>query len=256
MRYRRTFDLVRGWESFYGRAEQNLSAYRAGEAVGRLNTWLCNFDGPAAQTTALRAAAALQVVDPVRCTAQLLEALTEACGEVYHTAHGTSGEPLLNVLEKRHGVRKRFVLRRDDFSRVGRGDPPPRLAEPGVIAHWDTVYGTGTQHDDAVRRLEADFPSHVVFGCYLLAAADEELPSGAYAAERAPRCPPGFLDLDERYAEAAMPDAARRDRLARFRLDMLGTPPDNAPNNLPVVLWAPAHDGWATLLDRRETVVP
>ena len=55
--------------------------------------------------------------------------------------------------------------------------------------------------------------------------------------------------LNERYASRCSGSRKRE-------TGALVTPPDNPPNNAPVILRAPAIEGWATLLDREETRRP
>jgi hypothetical protein len=260
--YRPAYELLPGWQNAFERAVASLERYRVGDGFDRaerLARWLSNFDGPRDQGIALTAAATLVVIDPVAGTEALLERIRkefEEFGEPYHTTLETSGGLLLRILEKELRVRGRFILSLEDVGRVAEGHPPPRLERPGTLAHWDTVYGSGSQHQKAMGSLEPRFPRHRILGCYLLAPANEEVPEEVRVAWRAPRCGQDLLDLNDRYSPQAEPDAKRRARLLGYQRDMLATPPDNAPNNLPLVLWVREHEGWATLLDRRETALP
>ena len=276
------YHLLPGGPEAFGRAVEVLAAYRPSAAFDRaerLRRWLGNFALPSEQYAALRAVADLEVVDPEAAVPSLL-AQIQACvrdraaaegwaadGSLLHAADETSGMPLLRILEKRGLARAYQILGGDDLAALEAGGATPYRARRGVAVRWDSVYGSGGQHERAIPRLARLLPGRAVWAAYLIADPDGDLPEGAFAYARR-RCDPALLELDDRYAPLAEPDAARRARLLGYRRPMLATPPDNAPNNLPLILWAkgregrpgpdgrPGDPGWATLLDRDETPRP
>jgi len=236
--------------------------------VARIEGWLRNFRGMEDQDLAL------SMVEDLRVFSQA-EVIT-ACGDllaetratlspgarVFHLFVESSGGSLWRSLEKVHGVRGYEALRPRDFYLLGQhGEDVDVLskrlkklltAEHFVII-WDTVLGSGDQMRDQRRTYAPIFEDAAVpFRGLKFAFVTGHPPEGdpdVFLWEPAPVWSEAHRALNERYA-------SRCSGSRRRETGALVTPPDNPPNNAPVILRAPASEGWATLLDREETRRP
>jgi hypothetical protein len=244
-----------------------LADYRAQEAIAwpaRVEAWLSNFDGPNDQLAALSMLEKLcvlthaDVVMACRALVARLAPQAQSAPKLFHVAEQPSGLELLNVLQKRAGVRKHQILEPSLFADSQKLEQ--RVKARGGVVIWDTFNGTGGQLKKVRAKYEPlfTFPSgrpslYFAFLAGHIEASSLPGPSQVVLwKDDIPLLSQGEQDVCDRYA---LPAGKTRTN-SSYETGALITLPDNPPNNVPLILRAKASKKWHPLLERRETQTP
>ena len=247
---------------------QKFATYRPEEGIewrSRIEAWLSNFDGLVDQLLAMSMLRKLHVVtyqDAVTACDGLRRRISGDLPDdtrLHHFAHETSGALLLRVLEKKLRVRAYQLLKPSDFHRI---EEVEKLRDGDAVVIWDMFNGTGEQAQGLAKKYQAIFaglksksavPVHFAFVAGRVEPSD--FPSGVRVHSWIPDVPvmsSEESDFAARYAERM----GKLKATQKYETGALITFIDNPPNNIPLILRAPASESWFTLLDREETARP